>query len=106
MFVSKSNVNSRSASIGGKEDDCHLFHWDDEFFGERETILAEGEIIELMRKMGKEFGKNIGTELCSKEMEDLKKNVDCIRKKMNFLIVAVISFCFFLLLGSGSCNVN
>lgn len=43
-----------------------------------------------MRKMEKEFGKEIGTELSSSEMEDLKKNVDRIRKNMNFVIVIVI----------------
>lgn len=48
-----------------------------------------------MRKMGKKFGKEIGTELCSRKMKDLKKNVDCIRKKMNFVIVVVICFWVF-----------
>lgn len=44
-----------------------------------------------MRKMEKEFGKEIDTELWLKEMKDIKKNVDHIRKNMNFVIVVVIS---------------
>lgn len=62
---------------------------------EGETTLTKGEIIELMRKMGEGFGKEIGIEMCSKEMEDLKENVDRIRKKMNFVVTVVISFWFF-----------
>lgn len=52
------------------------------------------------------MGKEIGTELCSKEMEDMKKNVNCIRKKINFVIVVIISFWGFFLLGLESCNIN
>jgi hypothetical protein len=99
ICVSKSNANPGrkywKCKYWGKEDGCHLYHWDDEFFGERETSLIEGEIIELVRKMEKEFGKWIGIEPCSKEMEDLKKNIGRIRKKMDFVIVVVISFWFF-----------
>lgn len=51
MFVSKSKANSRrkywKCKYWGKEEECQLFHWDGELFGqcERETTLNEGETI-------------------------------------------------------------
>lgn len=48
-------------------------------------------MIHLLRNYEKKFGKEIGFQLCSKELKELKK----ILKKMNIVIVAVI--CYWIL---------
>lgn len=93
MFVSKSNANPWrkywKCKYWGKEEDCEIFHWDDGVFGqrEREKSQNEGEMIHLLRNFEKEFGKEIVSQLCSKELEEMKKFFKSIRKKMNIVIV-------------------
>lgn len=43
-----------------------------------------------LRKFGKIFGKEYGNQMCSKEMEEMKQNVESIRKNMKFLLVVVV----------------
>lgn len=51
-------------------------------------------VIDYLRSFGKnlekEFGKQFGTRLFLKEIEQMKKKVESIMKKMKFLIVVVI----------------
>lgn len=61
-------------------------------------------MIKYLRKFRRDFGEEFGTKLFLKEMEEVKKTVESIRKKIEFpLVVVVCSLdCFLMVLGA--CN--
>ncbi|XP_058775666.1 uncharacterized protein LOC131649939 [Vicia villosa] len=93
MFVTNSAANPGrkywKCKFWGREDDCNLFHWDDELCGEREANVMDREVVYVMRKMEKDL---------TKKMEDLKKQLDDLRKKLKFLIDVLVAMYFFFMI--------
>lgn len=56
------------------------------------------------KDFGKEFGKEFASTMCSKEIEEMKKYIESIRKHMKFLIGVVICCCVYVLVLRGCKN--
>lgn len=103
----KMSVSKSKANHGRK-------YWKRKYWGKekyfcqygRETNLDEGEIIQLLTIFGKDFRKEIGTQLCSKEVVKMKKNIENLKKKMKFVIAVVISSWVFSSIGFRSMYQN
>ena len=67
-------------------------------------------MIYYLRKFGRDFRvelrKEFGNQLFSKEIEEVKTNVESIRKKIEFLSVVILCSWVYFLLVLGACNGN
>ncbi|XP_058773102.1 uncharacterized protein LOC131655484 [Vicia villosa] len=112
MFVSKSKSNPGrkywKCRNWGKNDDCNGFQWDDEIDSEivEGGSLAESEqLLEVMRNLGAEFGKNfvqeVGMSMNKMKIEKLKMKAAKDQKIINALTCTlIVSWLFFVFLFS------
>ncbi|XP_058782520.1 uncharacterized protein LOC131657018 [Vicia villosa] len=97
MFISKSKANPGrkywKCKHWGKEEDCELFLWDDEYFGV--DVSKEDRLVCTCETVAHQI------KMLTKEIEELKITIDNTRKVVKFVISIVVCYCVFYGIGLG-----